>query len=68
MKQVLQSHHRRQENGSKRLLPRIGLVSIPYHPSFILRCSFFRRSIVLASRSGNYTERYVNIAGLIRGR
>lgn len=57
-----------QKNGSKRLLPRIGFVSIPYYPSFILRCSFFLRSIVLASRSGNNTERYVSIAGLIRGR
>ena len=26
-----------QKNGSKRLLPRIDPVSIPYHPSFILR-------------------------------
>ena len=47
---------------------RIDPVSIPYYPSFILRCFFFRRSIVLASRSGNNTERYVNIAGLIRER
>ena len=35
---------------------RIDPVSIPYYPSFILRCSFFRRSIVLASRSGNNTK------------
>ena len=68
MKQVLQPLHRCKKNGSKRLLPRIGLVSIPYHSRIILRCFFFRRSIVLASRSGNDTERYVNIAGLIRGR
>ena len=44
MKQVLQPHHRCKKNGSKRLLPRIGFVSIPYHPSFILRCSFFLTS------------------------
>ena len=35
---------------------RIDPVSIPYHPSFVLRSSFFHGSIVLASRSGNNTE------------
>ena len=35
---------------------RIKPVLFSYHPSFILRCSFFRRSIVLASKSGNNTE------------
>ncbi len=68
MKQVLQSHHRRQENGSKRLLPRIGLVSIPYHPSLLLFSSFYRSRFQKRKQYGNYTERYVNIAGLIRGR
>ena len=35
---------------------RIKPVLFSYHPSFILRSSFFRRSIILASRSGNNTE------------
>lgn len=40
MKQVLQPLHRCKKNGSKRLLPRIGFVSIPYHSRIILRSSF----------------------------
>ena len=49
---------------------RINPVLFPYRPSFFLLSSFFRCSIILASRSGNNTERirkrYVNHAGLIR--
>ena len=49
---------------------RINPVLFPYHPSLFLFSSFFRCSIILASRSGNNTERirkrYVNHAGLIR--
>ena len=35
---------------------RIKPVLFPYQPRIFLRSSFFRRSIVLASRSGNNTE------------
>ena len=49
---------------------RINPVLFPYHPSLFLFSSFFRCSIILASRSGNNTERirkrYGNHAGLIR--
>ena len=46
----------RRLNESVTYRVRIKPVSFPYHPSFILFSSFFRRSIVLASRSGNNTE------------
>ena len=46
----------RRLNESVTYRVRIKPVSFPYHPSFILRSSFFRRSIILASRSGNNTE------------
>ena len=49
---------------------RINPVLFPYRPSFFLLSSFFRCSIILASRSGNNTERirkrYGTPAGLIR--
>lgn len=49
---------------------RINPVLFPYRPSFFLLSSFFRCSIILASRSGKNTERirkrYGNHAGLIR--
>ena len=40
-----------QKNGSKRLLPRIGLVSIPYHSRIILRSSFVAPFFVVLSFS-----------------
>jgi len=40
-----------QKNGSKRLLPRIGLVSIPYHSRIILRSSFVASFFVVLSFS-----------------
>ena len=46
----------RRQNESVTYRVRIKPVSFPYHPSFILRSSFFRRSIIHASRSGNNTE------------
>ena len=36
--------------------PRIKPVLFPYQTRIFLRSSFFRRSIILASRSGNNTE------------
>ena len=43
---------------------RINPVLFPYRPSFFLLSSFFRCSIILASRSGNNTERIRKPCGI----
>lgn len=43
---------------------RINPVLFPYRPSFFLLSSFFRCSIILASRSGNNTERIRKQCGI----
>lgn len=43
---------------------RINPVLFPYRPSFFLFSSFFRCSIILASRSGNNTERIRKPCGI----
>lgn len=47
---------------------RINPVSSFVHPSLLLFSSFYRSRFQKRKQYGNNTERYVSIAGLIRGR
>ena len=71
MKQVLQPHHRCKKMAASDYCH----VSVSYRSRIILRSSFvapfssfYRSRFQKRKQYGNNTERYVSIAGLIRGR
>ena len=75
MKQVLQPHHRCKKMAasdychvSVSYRSRINSVLSFVHPSLLLFSSFYRSRFQKRKQYENNTERYVSIAGLIRGR